>query len=99
RAVVEDFHMQWLDLEGLAGAVKDSPVFTPALAQSMLSETRMFAGEVALTSGQNGLEKLLTAPWSYVDAPLAKLYGTTAPAGAGFQRVDLDPQQRAGIFI
>ena len=42
------------------------------------------------------LATLLTAPVTFVDASLATFYGLPAPAGAGYQRVALDPTRAAG---
>jgi uncharacterized protein DUF1592/uncharacterized protein DUF1588/uncharacterized protein DUF1595/uncharacterized protein DUF1585/uncharacterized protein DUF1587 len=52
-----------------------------------------------------GLEELLTAPYAYVDAGLAPLYGVPTPdsllqAPAGrFARVELDRSQREGLLM
>ena len=48
--------------------------------------------------GRRTLTTLLTAPVTFVDADLAAFYGLPAPAGAGFQRVDLDPARAAGLL-
>jgi hypothetical protein len=98
RAVVEDFYLQWLEIADLAAAGAGAPRLSPELAQSMVAETRAFVDEIVLGTGNATLTDLLVAPWSYLDAPLAKLYGVAAPAGPGLQRVQLDPAQRAGIF-
>jgi hypothetical protein len=98
RVVVEDFITTWLDLANVADLTKSSSRFSPALARSMAAETRAFADEVMLGDQASPLKTLLTAPWSFVDAPLAQLYGIAAPAGGGVQRVNLDPSQRAGIL-
>ncbi|MEM6991017.1 MAG: DUF1588 domain-containing protein, partial [Myxococcota bacterium] len=47
--------------------------------------------------GDARLSTLLTASYSFVDADLAGLYGVAPPA-ADFQRVELDPAQRAGLL-
>jgi hypothetical protein len=61
----------------------------------MRQEADLFLGEVFKTG--HGLSDLLTAPFTFVDANTAPLYGVAAPA-SGFARVDLDPSKRAGFL-
>jgi hypothetical protein len=56
----------------------------------------MFVKDVAVTRDK-GLAELLLAPYTFVNAGIAPVYGVAPPA-SGFQRVDLDPTQRAGIL-
>ena len=73
------------------------PEFTPALKASMYEESRRFVDEV-LWSGKRPLSDLITGRDSFVDAPLAKLYGVPYPASAqGFVRVSL-PEERSGLL-
>jgi hypothetical protein len=85
---IADFHLQWLDVDGLPAAPPKDPRFkdyTPALARAMLDETVSFA-TAAVLGGRGGLEKLLTGTSISLDPALARLYG--AP----------DPTQRAGVL-
>jgi hypothetical protein len=101
RSSVEDFHVQLLEAGDVEGLSKD-PVFTsytPAVARSLLGETRAFASSVFLGAQADGkLSTLLTSPIAFVDGPLARYYGVDPPAGTGVQRVSLPPQQRAGLL-
>jgi hypothetical protein len=101
RDAVADFHLQWLDVEGLPTAPqKDARFkeFTPDLVAAMLSETVAFSTDLFQGPQATGsLDKLLTATATTVTPALAKLYGATA-AGTGAQAVNLDPAQRAGIL-
>jgi len=73
------------------------PEFTPALKASMYEESRRFVDDV-LWSGKRPLRELITSRDSFVDAPLAKLYGVAYPASAqGFVRVTL-PDDRSGLL-
>jgi hypothetical protein len=96
------FHRQWLELDDLESNLKDAAAFkdfTPALARSMLAESREFVASVYL--GQQPtrtLEALLEGTDSFVDPPLARFYGVAEPGGTGLQRVSLPANQRAGIF-
>ena len=66
--------------------------WTDATPAALAEETRLFLTDA--WQGTPNLKTLLTAPVTFVDADLAAFYGLPAPAGAGFQRVDLDPGAR-----
>ena len=102
RQAVSDFFDQWLGMEALDSAVKDPaffPGFDDELRAAMVQERRRFVSYV-LWEGDAKLETLLTANFSFVNAPLAKLYGVSGgPAdSATFAKVALDPKQRAGVM-
>ncbi len=100
REAIEDLFVRWFGLDQLEGVVKSVnafPLFDDKLLTSMRGETRAFLDEV-MWRGDARLETLLTAPFTYVDASLAKVYGIAAPAAPGFTRVALDPKTRAGIL-
>ncbi|MEP7124723.1 MAG: DUF1592 domain-containing protein [Byssovorax sp.] len=102
RAVdgIRSFHRQWLDLRVLAIASKTPvlyPGFTPELEAAMVEETLRFAAHAVLAGGDT-VAALLTSNQSFVNAPLAKLYGVSAPPGEGFALVDLPPRERAGLL-
>ena len=94
------FHEELLGLRSLAGEIdKDLsryPEFQPEWRDSITREATTFLQEV-FTAGR-GLTELLTAPFTFVDANLASLYGVKAPVGDGFAKIDLDPKQRAGLL-
>jgi hypothetical protein len=95
-----DFHLQWLEIGPLTQAPKDETVkaFTPAVAQSMMNETRDFAASVFLGAKATGtVETLLTSSSTVIEPALAKLYGVTV-TGTAAQSVMLNPSQRAGIL-
>ena len=73
------------------------PGFDPAMNSMMAQETMMFIDEVVFK--QNGdLATLLTAPYTFVNAALAPLYGVQGQFTDAFVKVDLDPSQRAGVL-
>ena len=102
RDGIESFHEQWLEIGDLPDLIKDAGVYkeyTPQLARTMMAESRAFAASVFLGPQADGkLETLLKGTASFVDAPLARLYGVAEPAGPGLQPVFLPAGQRAGIF-
>jgi hypothetical protein len=54
--------------------------------------------DAVVWDGDGKVSTLLTAPFTFVNDRLAAFYGIAAPAGQGFQRVELDPYQRAGFL-
>jgi hypothetical protein len=99
RAATNVFYEQWFGVNELATANKDATLFPNFgdLRASMREETVRFVNHV-IWEADGKLATLLSAPFSFVDARLAALYGVPAPTGAGFQRVSLDPAVRAGIL-
>jgi hypothetical protein len=102
RAVdgIRSFHRQWLDLRELDTESKDPvryPSFTPELKRAMVEETLRFSARAVLEGG-DVVTALLTSRKSFVNAPLAKLYGVPAPPGEGFALVDLPPRERSGLL-
>jgi hypothetical protein len=101
RDAVANFHEQWLGL-GLIGTLnKDAavyPTYTPALRPLWEKETLSFLDHVVFDDEKGDVKTMLTAPYSMMNADLAEFYGVTGPTGKDFERVDLDPGQRAGLL-
>ena len=100
RQAVANFHWQWLRLGRLDALDKDPgvyPDFDDALKASMQAESVAFLEDVVF-DGAGDFATMFTADYSIVDGHLAQLYGVAGPAGDAFERVDLDPTQRAGIL-
>jgi Protein of unknown function (DUF1592)/Protein of unknown function (DUF1588)/Protein of unknown function (DUF1595)/Protein of unknown function (DUF1587)/Protein of unknown function (DUF1585) len=101
RPAVAAFYEQFLGLAMVDVASKDQmvyPAFTDTLRNSMHEETRRFVANV-IWDDDARLVTLLTAPYSFVNAPLAELYGVKGPTDATtFSKVMLDPTQRAGVL-
>jgi hypothetical protein len=99
------FHLQWMGIEGkdsLEDVAKNTTVykaFTPKLVSGMRAETVAFIDYVLRGGGDGKLTTLLGAPYSFVNATLAPVYGVTAPMmGDTPVKTDLDPKQRGGLF-
>jgi hypothetical protein len=93
-----NFHSELYALVNYQQITKDPmllPKFTMGVAASMAQESQLFLDDVFTTGG--ALSDLLNAPYTFVDANLAPIYGVPAP-GSGFARVTLDPTQRAGLL-
>jgi hypothetical protein len=101
RAAVANFHRQWLELSHIETITKDPatyPAYTPDLRPLWKSETEAFLDYVVFEDPAGDVATLFTAPYSFMSAELAAFYGMEGPAGAAFERVDLDPTQRAGFL-
>ena len=93
--LTENFGAQWLALRGLGGEHAVDAAFidyTPALGASMTKETLSLFDHV-LSKGLPAAE-LLTANYSFADAPLAKFYGVSAAGG----RAELGATERRGVL-
>ena len=100
KETVRDFHHQWLLMDAAANHLtKDSkyPTVTPDLAPVLTQETERFIAEVTFTQGK-GFPSLMTAPFTFVNATTAPLYGVSGSFGTSLTRVDLDATKRAGLF-
>jgi hypothetical protein len=100
RDAVGVFAEQWLGIGTLPTAVKDEAAFpglSPAVRASMREETRRFVTHV-IFDGSHTLGELYTAPFTFVDAPLAQFYGLPAPATPGFAKVAYPDARRAGLL-
>jgi hypothetical protein len=96
RAVVADFHDQLFDLTTLDTVTKADPAFTDAVRADLKTETRLFLDDAFWRDGR--LDTFFTAPWTFVSAPLADLYGVTGAPASGFVKVATDPSRRAGLL-
>jgi hypothetical protein len=99
QGMLDDFHMRWLALDDLDTGLDKDPEKYPdfaAVEPLLREELKRFTGHV-FSQADSKLETLLTAPYTFVNPALAKLYGAKT-TGTDWQRVDLDPSQRAGIL-
>ncbi|HEX4406487.1 MAG TPA: DUF1592 domain-containing protein [Polyangia bacterium] len=94
------FYRKWLDLDQFATVTKDPalfPEFTPALRDDMIGEALQFALYVTF-DGDGRFPTLFTAEFSFLDAPLAAIYGVDGVTGAERVLTMLDPDQRSGVL-
>lgn len=88
---------QWLATRTLASTTPSKTVFPEydaALGAAFAAETRLFVTE--FLRGDHGLEKLLTADFTFANERLARHYGVTV-SGAAFARIPA-PAGRAGLL-
>ena len=93
--VLERYHEQWLRLDELAQIDSDDPDLTVAMRDAMRRETLEFV-ERTVHEGEGTLSALLTASHTYASPELAAHYGAPPPDADG--RVELDPDERAGLL-
>jgi hypothetical protein len=97
-AMLTNFFGQWLELRPLDSLTKETdkfPQFKDGTAALMRRETESLVAHVLGTDAK--LETLFTAPYTFMNATLASYYGVTGVTGDTFQKVAVDPTQRAGI--
>ncbi|MGE0710493.1 MAG: DUF1592 domain-containing protein [Planctomycetota bacterium] len=97
-ALVESFGGQWLHLRVLDEVTPDAgafPAFDAELREAMRAETELFLE--ALLREDRPVRELLDARFSFVNEPLAKLYGIPGVRGRRFRRVNLPPE-RGGVL-
>jgi len=93
-----EYYSQWLSLDAVQEMTRDAKVFPnldPTLPALLQQETLAFVSDL-VNSPTGNLEQLLTAPYTFANAALAKHYGLTGPTGTAFQRVDTPG--RAGVL-
>jgi mono/diheme cytochrome c family protein len=99
RALSENFAGQWLLLRNLDQAGPDAkmfPQFNPALREAMRQETERFFATVV--SEDRSIMDFIDGNFTFVNGPLAKLYGIPGITGPEFQRVTLTGTERSGVL-
>lgn len=96
QALTEGFAAQWLHLRDLNNMERDKnifPNFSPELVSAMQEESkRLFSG---IKDENRGLKELLLSEETFVNQPLAQLYGL--PNVSGWQKVSV-PATRRGLL-
>jgi hypothetical protein len=94
-----NFAGEWLHLQNLKGVLPDAylyPEYDKNLGNSMLKETELFFNSVV--QGDQSVLTLLNANYTYVNGPLARLYGIPNVLGNRFRRVQLTDEGRFGLL-
>jgi hypothetical protein len=98
--MVANFSDQWLRLDELGDLDKEAmvyPTFTPALREPLHREAQALIDQV-IWKGDGKVSTLLTAPYTFVNGPLAQFYGIKGVTGDAFQQVMLPADQRSGLL-
>jgi mono/diheme cytochrome c family protein len=98
-ALVENFGGQWLQIRNLANVAPDASQFTQfneELRGAMRTETEMFLGSIARED--RSILEMIAADYTYLNEPLARLYGIEGVEGEQFRRVVLKSKERGGLL-
>jgi hypothetical protein len=100
RPVIRFFFDNLLPISGLTDLQRDPavfPAFSSELGAAMREETQRFL-EYEIFQGGGTWPSILTAPYTFVNGPLAAFYGMTGVAGSEFVQVPLDTSKRLGLL-
>jgi mono/diheme cytochrome c family protein len=100
RSKVREFLLQWLKVDQAPELSKDPrqfPGFDQALASDLRTSLELFLDDV-VWSDASDFRQLLLADTLYLNGRLARFYGADLPADAPFQKVALQPGERAGVL-
>jgi hypothetical protein len=100
RDTVIGFAEEWLNLDQVSERPKDTmvyPEWNDALKAAMTGELRSFISNVVF-DGDGRFTSLLMGTNSYVNQPLAAIYGVKGITGTNMTPTMLDGNQRAGLL-
>jgi Protein of unknown function (DUF1592)/Protein of unknown function (DUF1588)/Protein of unknown function (DUF1595)/Protein of unknown function (DUF1585) len=98
KTTAHEFFIEWLGLRDVPTLTKAPELtkFNAEVARSMLTETLMMFDDHAFTPGKDFFD-ILDSDTTFVNGPLANIYGVTVPSAAAFSRVSL-PSNRRGLL-
>ena len=105
QSKLREFLLTWLKVEHVPDVSKDSerfPEFNAVMANDLRTSLELFLDEI-IRSDEADFRQLLLADSVYFNGRLAKFYGAkmgeSEPADdAAFQKIELEPEQRAGVL-
>lgn len=100
RPVMRFFFNNLLPISGLSRLERDStryPTFSSQIGAYMRQETEQFL-DYEIFEGSGTWQGALSAPYTFVNGPLAEYYGIPGVQGDTFQKVDLDTTRRLGLL-
>ena len=100
RSKLRDFLLGWLKISQPHELAKDSkvyPDFTPEAASDLRTSMELSLDEM-LDGGAADYRQLMLSDGVWLNGRLAKLYGVPLPPDAPFQKIDFEPQHRAGVL-
>jgi hypothetical protein len=98
--MVAEFTDEWLrlrEIHVLEKQMEPYPTYNNGLRGPLYAEARTFFDQI-IWKGDSKLETLLTAPYTYLNGPLATYYGVPGITGDNFQQVAMPQQQRIGFL-
>jgi hypothetical protein len=100
RTVIRFFFDNLLPINGLTDLTRDKtlfPTFSASVGAAMHEETQRFL-DYQIFEGPGTWPSVMTAPYTFVNGPLAAFYGITGVTGDAFVKVDLDTSKRLGLL-
>lgn len=100
RAKVREFFQQWLNVDRIQDVSKDKelfPEFNEAIASDLRTSLDLFL-DATIWSEASDFRQLLLSDDLYLNGRLAPFYGAELAGDAPFQKVDVDPRERAGVL-
>jgi len=100
RTKLRQFLLTWLKVDRPAELAKDAkrfPGFDAAIASDLRTSLELFLDEI-LESGASDFRQLMLSETLPLNGRLAKFYGVDLPPDAGFQKVKLNGEHRAGVL-
>lgn len=100
RTKVREMLLAWLNADHARDIAKDPkryPGFDPSLISDLRTSLEVFLDDVVWGPGSD-FRQLLLADEVPLNGRLAQFYQVELPPGAGFEKVKLDPGQRAGVL-
>lgn len=97
RQGVASFIVGWLRLHDLPEIEAQRGALSDDVLLAMRDEAPAFAAHV-IFDGDARYETLLTAPFTFMNRPLAQHYGVDSVSGSSMQKVPYDTPERAGIL-
>jgi hypothetical protein len=98
-ALTTGFALAWLDVDELESVDPEErlfPEFSEELRADFSTEIELFLSSVLL--GDENVQKLLTADYTFLNERLARHYGIAGVRGPQFRRVTLDDERRYGLL-
>jgi mono/diheme cytochrome c family protein len=100
RAKLRSFLLQWLRVDQAPDLSKDEklfPGFDETVATDLRTSLELMLDDI-VWSDSSDFRRLLNEENIYLNGRLARLYGADLPAEAGFEKVALNADQRAGVI-
>ena len=100
HAFVEGFLASWLDLRSLGATPPDrgdfGDYYRHDLESAMRRETELFTRHVI--DENLSINNFIDSDFTFVNQPLAKMYGLDPPSGTQFRQVSLSDRRRGGLL-
>jgi hypothetical protein len=94
------FHTMLFGTGGLDHLERDAttfPAFKPGMGKLFRQETELFLDDI-VWNGAGDIATIFSAPFTFVNGPLATFYGIPNVTGDAFQKVPVDTTRRSGLL-